>query len=322
MNKINCAECGKEGGVSLKVCKACMHVKYCSANCQKNHWPKHKKDCKLRAAEMRDEALFKDPPAKEDCPICFLPMPVKLICCITLPPATRSSVPINDFAKVNTELAGEETEQYYQCCGKSLCRGCVYSFAQSGNGNKCPFCNTDRAGKTDEERVGEVMKRVEANDAASICLLAYCCYKGLNGVQQDHAKALELYVRAANLGCSMAHYNLGGIYYKGGYLKKAKFHFEAAAMAGNERARSDLGGLEANSGNMERAIKHWKIAASAGYYIAMHELKTCFEKGAISTESINSTLAAYNNSCAEMRSEARDAYIRVVWGMNESTNNT
>ena len=30
-----CAECGKEGGVSLKTCKACMLVKYCNAKCQK-----------------------------------------------------------------------------------------------------------------------------------------------------------------------------------------------------------------------------------------------------------------------------------------------
>jgi hypothetical protein len=51
-----------------------------------------------RAAELRDEALFKDPPAKEDCPICFLPMPYQLISCMTLPPATFTSVPIYDYA--------------------------------------------------------------------------------------------------------------------------------------------------------------------------------------------------------------------------------
>ena len=76
-----CAECGKEeGGVSLKTCKSCKLVKYCNADCQKNHWTKHKKLCKKRAAELCDEALFKDPPPKEDCPICFLPMPINLIC--------------------------------------------------------------------------------------------------------------------------------------------------------------------------------------------------------------------------------------------------
>jgi hypothetical protein len=78
--------------------KACILVRYCNADCQRNHWAKHKKECKQRAAELRDEALFKDPPAKEDCPICFLPMPTRLIYCISLPSATISSVPICEFA--------------------------------------------------------------------------------------------------------------------------------------------------------------------------------------------------------------------------------
>ena len=85
----------------------------------KENWPKHKRDCKIHAAELRDKALFKDPPPKEDCPICFLPMPAKLISCISLPPATLSSVPINDFAIANVELYKREMGQYYPCCGKA-----------------------------------------------------------------------------------------------------------------------------------------------------------------------------------------------------------
>jgi hypothetical protein len=61
---------------------------------------------------------------------------------------------------------------------------------------------------------------------------------------------------------------------------------------------------------MERALKHWTIAASAGYFGAMQHLRLYFEQGHVSRESMDSTLAAYNNSCAEMRSEARDACIR------------
>jgi hypothetical protein len=61
-------------------------------------------------------------------------------------------------------LANMATEVYYECCGKTICRGCVDSFAKSGNDDKCPFCNSDRD-KTDEERIEELMKRVEANDA-------------------------------------------------------------------------------------------------------------------------------------------------------------
>jgi hypothetical protein len=133
MNQINhedatahcCAQCGEEGGASLKVCKSCMSVKYCNAACQRKHWASHKKQCKLRAAELRDEALFKDPPPKEDCPICFLPTPLKSIYCASLPDATILSVPIFEFAEANEGL---KTEEYYPCCGKSICAGCEYCF--------------------------------------------------------------------------------------------------------------------------------------------------------------------------------------------------
>ena len=91
-------------------------------------WSRHKKVCKQRAAELHDEALFKDPPAKEDCPICFLPMPTTLICCVSLPPATITSVPITDVAAANEGFEGKAIELYYSCCGKSICKGCVYSF--------------------------------------------------------------------------------------------------------------------------------------------------------------------------------------------------
>ena len=88
------------------------------------------------------------------------------------------------------------------------------------------------------------MERVEAHDAASIYLLANSYQHGLRGVQQDQTRAIELYVRAANLGYSKAHYNMACLYHEGGDLKKAKFHFEAAAMAGNEEARCNLGTIE------------------------------------------------------------------------------
>jgi TPR repeat protein len=237
-------------------------------------------------------------------------MPVKMICCVSLQPATVSSVPIDDFANANQRLIDMAMDNYYTCCGKSICNGCIHSCRQSGN-FKCPFCNSDRASKTLEDNVAELLKRVEANDAASIYLLGNCYHHGLNSFQQDHTKSMEMYARAAELGYGKAHYQLGSIYDKGGYFKKAKFHYEAAAMAGNENARNNLGVIEGDFGNMDRALKHLKISASAGEHQAMRQLTMLFEKGEVSRESIDSTLVAYNNSCAKMRSEARDAFIRV-----------
>ena len=160
------------------------------------------------------------------------------------------------------------------------------------------------------------MKRVKANDPAAICVLANHYYNGERGIPQDHTKGMELYARSADLGFCNANYNLACIYYKGGDMKKAKFHFEAAAMAGHDVARDMLGSLEAKSGNIERAVKHWTIAASAGCFRAMFTLLIALKHRDVSRESIDSTLTAYNNSCVEMRSEARDACIRFKTEIN------
>ena len=115
-----------------------MLVKYCNASCQKNHWATLKNSASSRAAELRDEALFKDPPAKEGCPICFLPMPLKLICCVSLPPATISSLPIYEFSIANEELSLEEMK---------------LKAKSSGNSANCPYCKAEGMGKTKEESV-------------------------------------------------------------------------------------------------------------------------------------------------------------------------
>ena len=307
---MRCADCGVEGGASLKICKSCMLVKYCNPTCQRNHWPKHKKPCKQRAAELRDEALFKDPPPKEDCPICFLPMPAELICCISLQPATTLSVPIYDLVIDNEGLAEKDMKIFYSCCGKYICNGCIYSLIQSGHAMTCPYCKEEHHVKTDEDVVKEMMKRVEVNDACAIYVLGTYYYHGDRGLQQDLAMAMKLWKQAVELGSSDAHHYLGILYDKGGDLKKAKFHWEAAAMAGHEVARFNLACSENDSGNVERAVKHCIIAASAGYYKAMNTLNGVV---GIGTESIDSTLMAYNNTCADMRSEARDAFIRIEY---------
>ena len=168
----------------------------------------------------------------------------------------------------------------------------------------------DRVNKTDEERVEEFIRRVEANDAASMYVLGSHYYHGKLGLLRDQGKAIELWKQAAVLGSSKARFELGIIYREGGDSKKGKFHLEAAAMAGEEVARYNLGNMELQSGNVERAVKHWTIAASAGNYLAMDNLLVAFNHGSTSRATIDSTLTAYNTSCAEMRSEARDAAIR------------
>jgi hypothetical protein len=224
-------------------------------------------------------------------------------------------VPLRDYAitSENMNLKYECTDHYYPCCGKSICAGCIYSFNESGNDDKCPFCNANQADKSDEKNMQELMKRIEANDAEAMYVLGSHYHHGQRGLQQNEERAMELWTQAAKLGSSDVHYELGIHFHDGGRdMKKAKFHYEAAAMAGHENARYNLGCIDFSSGNISRGLEHFRIAASAGSHLAMHSFLVSFNQGMVSRDAIDSTLIAYNNCCAEMRSEARDAYIRLL----------
>ena len=75
-----CASCGtaEVDDIKLQKCDACDVVRYCSDKCQQEHLPQHEAICKERAAELRDEILFRQPESthKGDCPICFLALPL------------------------------------------------------------------------------------------------------------------------------------------------------------------------------------------------------------------------------------------------------
>src|SRR5210317_1914122 len=74
-----CASCGIAAidDIKLKKC-ACKLVQYCSVDCQKNHRPQHKKLCRKRLVELRDEDLFALPESSYhgECPICCLPLSI------------------------------------------------------------------------------------------------------------------------------------------------------------------------------------------------------------------------------------------------------
>ena len=45
-----CYTCGKDEDCSLKKCSACKYVSYCSVECQRKDWKKHKSVCKAKKA--------------------------------------------------------------------------------------------------------------------------------------------------------------------------------------------------------------------------------------------------------------------------------
>jgi tetratricopeptide (TPR) repeat protein len=234
-----CASCGKVevGDVKLKICTACKLVKYCGVDCQKNHRPQHKKACKKRAAEIRDDRLFTQPDESYlgERPICCLPLPLD-----------------HDKWGVNS------------CCFKAMCLGCFHANDlrewELGPEQRCPYCR-EPLPKTQEEGNQNVMKRAKANDPVAICRLGSKCY-----IEGDYEGAFEYYTKAAELGSMEAHYGLSLMYQKGEGvekdLKKEIHHAEEAAIGGHPKARHSLAVIEGESGRDERAAKHFVIAAN------------------------------------------------------------
>ena len=288
-----CANCGKEvtsDEINNK-CNKCKTVQYCNAACKKKHRHKHKKDCeehiRLAAehtAELHDEQLFKQPPP-EDCPICFLRMPI-----------LRTG------------------SKYQTCCGKVICSGCSYAPVYDNQGNEvdnktCPFCRTPHP--TPEEAVERRKKRLEADDPEAIYDIG-CYYRnGIYGFPQDYTKALELWHRSSyKLSHAKSYGNIGDFYDNGFGVEvdkeRAKHYYELAAMGGDVLARHRLGLEEEDKGNMDRALRHYVIAVRSGDTESLNKIRELFTNGDATKEDYTKALRLYQEYLGEIKSPQRD----------------
>ena len=279
-----CASCGKAAldDVKLKICTACKLVKYCSVECQKNHRRQHKKACKKRAAEIREDRLFQQPEISHhgECPICCLPLSLD-----------------------------ENKSSMTACCSKYICNGCDHAnnFREWKQGlePKCPYCR-EPVPDTLEVIEQQNMKRVKANDPAATFKMGVKYH-----YEEDYEGAFEYYTKAAALGGIEAHYNLSCLYHEGKGVekdtKKKMYHLEEAAMGGHPIARDNLGCEEMCNGRIDRAYKHFIIAANLGYDDALEEVKKGFMKGFVSKEDYAAALRGHQAAVDATKSPQRDA---------------
>ena len=281
-----CANCGKgeEESGNLKSCTACKSVKYCSRDCQIAHRPQHKKECRRRAAELHDEKLFKQPPPEEDCPICFVLLPLL-----------------------------QSGSKYQTCCGKVVCSGCIHAPLYDNQGKevdnqKCPFCRTLTPKST--EAIERLPKRVEADDPIAMGTLGSYYGYGMKGYPRDHAKAIDLWHQAGELGLAKSYTNIGIAYDRGHGVevdkKKANYYLELAAMGGDTAARHNLGSIEARAGNIDRALKHFMIAVRGGHAYSLDAIKSLYMDGHAAKEDYTKALQSYQVYLSEIKSDQRD----------------
>ena len=285
-----CANCGKLGSnnVKLKDCTACRLVKYCGVDCQKAHRKRHKKICKQRAAELKDEQLYSqghERPEGDFCPICTLPIPF----------------PVGEHSQFNV------------CCMKKICLGCAVAARRRGMSD-CAFCRTPFP-LNDADALAMVQARVAKKDPDAIHSLGLKYYFGGLGLQKDAKKAVELWTKAAELGSIRSLYNLGIAYSKGDGVEvdKAKCiqFWTKAAMQGHVESRHNLGCWEEQKGNYDRALRHLPISAKMGLNISVGKIKGMFMAGVATKEQYAQALKGCQDAVEEMKSQDRDEAKRL-----------
>eukprot|EP00984_Skeletonema_dohrnii_P023553 scaffold12646_cov146-Skeletonema_dohrnii-CCMP3373.AAC.1 len=280
-----CASCGKSEVDNIKMmdCDACDLVRYCSDECQQEHRPQHGEICKERAAELRDEKLFRQPESSHrgDCPICFLPLSLDIHRAIS-----------------------------QSCCSKWICDGCFVANQKRELEEKklqaaCPFCRHPLP-TTMEEVNKNKMKRVEKNDPVALRHVAKKHCK-----EKDYERAIEYWTKAADLGDVEAHFDLAFMYWKGKGVEKDEkrglYHLVEAAIAGHPDARYNLALKEGRSERFDRAVKHFIIAANLGHGGSIQMLKEFYAEGLVSKEDFAAALRAHQAAVDATKSPQRDA---------------
>jgi len=278
------AACGiaEVDNILLNECNHCNSVRYCGVQCQKEHRPWHKEECKKRAAELRDELLFKQPESSHhgDCPICCIPL--------SLDPRKAT---------------------FFPCCSKVICNGCEYAnLRREIEGSlqpKCLFCRLPRTALSQEIELN-LMRRVEAKDPVATSKMGEIHYN-----EGDYDGALQCWEKAAELGNALAHFSLSMLYREGKGVKKDEkkmfFHLEEAAFDGFPAARYNLGVVEEEHGRMDRAVKHYIIGANHGHNESLATLKKGYRRGLVSKKDFAAALRAHQAAVDATKSPQREA---------------
>ena len=259
--------------------------------------------------ELRDVELFGALEEREDCPICFVPMPLKR----------------NERAHV-------------RCCGKTACMACAFTSDRMGH-NTCPFCRDPIVGFVGEAHKEvydqQLRDRIELGDALAMEILAENFDLGMNGFQKDDVAAMRLWLRAAELGhlpglCALARK------YQTKFKNEGRPTFEqsmkfatAAAKKGSVEGHHILGKRELvvlagmdetpleleRAEKLEKAVKHLEHAAIGGNVPSFELLQKLQDRGAgnmylfLDNDTFDELEAKHKEALALEWSEERESYM-------------
>jgi len=242
-------------------------------------------------AETADIDMFAPIPLREECPICLLPLSIK-----------------------------DNENTFMICCGKRICQGCTYKYlitefkndsdTKTKRERLCAFCRQTAMCTDRIKKLKKLMKR--GNTGAFIKMAKD--YKSGEGVIQSDTKSLEMYIRAAELGCADAYGWIGSYYHDGTAVEqdtsKALDYFVISAKKGCITSHKLLArmneGIESVYESIEHSIGHFKVLASAGDKDSMDILMDKYKEKALSKEDLTLTLRAFQTSNDAMKSNDRE----------------
>ena len=135
-------------------------------------------------------------------------------------------------------------------------------------------------------------------------------YEEGEGIFQSDTKALEMCIRAAELGSAQA-FGLIGNNYKDGIAvetnaSKAIEFYDLAAKKGSITGHQVLAEIHKFSGNNHKHIKHLTVAASARVSSFNGHVNGCLQTRITTKRGSEITLRAFQASINEMKSKDRD----------------
>lgn len=151
---------------------------------------------------------------------------------------------------------------------------------------------------------------MENNNAYAMGFAANHYLAGSKGFPRDAKKAMELLLKAGELGNDLAHCKLGDIYDTGTEVEKdvnkARHYWGLAAIGGNLLARFNLGVSYSYAADIDRAFKHFMIGAKAGHEESLTALRNGCKTGLITKNEYTEGLLAYQKHREDVKSIMRD----------------
>ena len=254
--------------------------------------------------EVKNVTLFGPLIPREECPICFVPMPRR-----------------------------EDQISYKACCGKHICEACnrhsIETCVKTAIVDNqrlqwhCPFCRSGSVLWNDEESIEGIQKRVLANDLDAMLYLSGDYEDGSPLFEKDDIAAIRLQLQAAESGYPKAIARLADRCFEGGSAVPRNFVYalhlaNAAARKGYVPAYSLLGAMlkDTTDAMLKKNItaddsellvaKCFQFAARDGDKVGMECLDKLKKEGTIFGIDINDVKRQYKEALMMEWSEERE----------------